>query len=222
MTRVYINEDAIRTNKVFVDEAEAYATAFQVSSYEQKLNYASRLGFEGDELTELMNNPSLQKSIITRHIIDSNIERLTGANKLNYDEEGRMYIEEYGTPYKPTPDPDKDKDKPTTSELKIEAFNNKIQDQGGREEFYKAFVEGPGANAADKLSEILEDLAIPNEVVQFQDEKGNVDQDVIKIDVAGREGKINIDISNPEMAIAKLQYAISGDYNYVREQLSKN
>lgn len=223
VTRIYINEDAIRTNKVFVDEAEAYATAFQVSSYEQKLNYASRLGFEGDELTELMNNPSLQKSIITRHIIDSNIERLTGANKLNYDEEGRMYIEEYGTPYKPTPDLDQDKDeKPTTSELKIEAFNNKIEEQGGREEFYKAFVKGPGANAADKLSEILEGLAIPNEVIQFQDKKGNVDQDVIRIDVAGKEDKINIDISNPEMAIAKLQYAISGDYNYVREQLSKN
>ena len=42
------------------------------------------------------------------------------------------------------------------------------------------------------------------------------------IEVDGKEGKIQIDISNPEMALAKLQYAISGDYSYVRELQKQN
>jgi len=69
---------------------------------------------------------------------------------------------------------------------------------------------------------MLQDLAIPNEVLQVQDSEGNVDQDLIRIDVAGRESKINIDITKPDMAIAKLKYAISGDYSHVRELQKQN
>jgi hypothetical protein len=75
---------------------------------------------------------------------------------------------------------------------------------------------------ADTLNRQLDDLAIPNQVVQVQDEAGNPVQDLIEIDVSGKEGKIQIDTSNPEMALAKLQYAISGDYSHVRELQKQN
>ena len=111
---------------------------------------------------------------------------------------------------------------PKTSELKLEAFEELIDTKGGKEKIYKAFVTGPGANVADQISLMLQDLAIPNEVLQVQDNEGNVDQDLIRIDVAGREGKIDIDITKPDMAIAKLKYAISGDYSHVRELQKQN
>ena len=225
VTKIYINEDALRTNKVFVDEAKAYAAGFAASSYDQKLNYASRLGFTGAALDKFMTDSDLQQSQVMRKVIQNNIQRLTGANRLFKDEDtGRMYIKEYGTPYKkPTEKEVKDKEKePTTSELKLEAFNEFMTQKGGKEEFYKSFVTGPGANVADTLNKQLDDLAIPNQVVQVQDEAGNPVQDLIEIDVSGREGKIEIDISNPEMALAKLQYAISGDYSHVRELQKQN
>ena len=111
---------------------------------------------------------------------------------------------------------------PKTSELKLEAFEELIDTKGGKEKIYSAFVTGPGANVADQISLMLQDLAIPNEVLQVQDSEGNVDQDIIKIDVAGREGKIDIDVTKPDMAIAKLKYAISGDYSHVRELQKQN
>lgn len=124
---------------------------------------------------------------------------------------------------KPTEKEVKDTEKePTTSELKLEAFNEFMTQKGGKEEFYKSFVTGPGASVADTLNRQLDDLAIPNQVVQVQDEAGNPVQDLIEIDVSGKEGKIEIDISNPEMALAKLQYAISGDYSHVRELQKQN
>lgn len=111
---------------------------------------------------------------------------------------------------------------PKTSELKLEAFEELIDTKGGKEKIFSAFVKGPGANVADQISLMLQDLAIPNEVLQVQDSEGNVDQDLIKIDVAGREGKIDIDVTKPDMAIAKLKYAISGDYSHVRELQKQN
>lgn len=124
---------------------------------------------------------------------------------------------------KPTEKEVKDEQKePTTSELKLEAFNEFMTQKGGKEEFYKSFVTGPGANVADTLNRQLDDLAIPNQVIQVQDEAGNPVQDLIEIDVSGKEGKIQIDTSNPEMALAKLQYAISGDYSHVRELQKQN
>jgi hypothetical protein len=111
---------------------------------------------------------------------------------------------------------------PKTSELKLEAFEELIDTKGGKEKIYRAFVTGPGANVADQISLMLQDLAIPNEVLQVQDNEGNVDQDLIRIDVAGREGKIDIDITKPDMAVAKLKYAISGDYSHVRELQKQN
>ena len=111
---------------------------------------------------------------------------------------------------------------PKASELKLEAFEELIDTKGGKEKIFSAFVKGPGANVADQISLMLQDLAIPNEVLQVQDSEGNVDQDLIRIDVAGRESKIDIDITKPDMAIAKLKYAISGDYSHVRELQKQN
>jgi len=104
VTRIYIDKNTIENNKVFNDEALAYAKEVAVSTYEQKLNYGKRIGLQGDDLLAFLNDSGLQASIVQRDIIQRNTERLTGSSMLKYDEqEEAYYIEEYSTPYlKPT------------------------------------------------------------------------------------------------------------------------
>lgn len=221
-TKIYINPDIVKDNDVFNKEAKAFAEGVRTSSKDQQIDILNRIGVPIENQEKYLNDPASQANIITEALINDNIKRITGSPDVKEDSNG-FYITEYSRDRaKPSVDSKSVDEEKTTTELKLEAFEEKITNQGGMQEFYKAFVKGPGSNAADTLNKLLQDLAIPNEVIQFQDQEGNVEQDIIKIDVAGKEGKIEIDVTNPEMAIAKLKYAISGDYGYVRELQKQN
>jgi hypothetical protein len=190
-------------NDKAIEEAKGSKLATQTELYDRRNNKA----VSPSQLKSLAENANMSE----QDYIKQNLE-------IKYYTLGKTFERK-----KPTEKEVKDKQKePTTSELKLEAFNEFMTQKGGKEEFYKSFVTGPGANVADTLNRQLDDLAIPNQAVQVQDEAGNPVQDLIEIDVSGKEGKIQIDTSNPEMALAKLQYAISGDYSHVRELQKQN
>jgi hypothetical protein len=181
VTKIYINEDALRTNKVFVDEAKAYAAGFAASSYDQKLNYASRLGFTGAALDKFMTDSDLQQSQVMRKVIQNNIQRLTGANRLFKDEDtGRMYIKEYGTPYK----------KPTEKEVKDEAASTDIS---YIEDIKIPIQEGPALESGKRPVDLI---ALENDVLNKQgfqvvkaEAVGGVDKIVITKSIAGTDNK---------------------------------
>jgi len=112
-------------------------------------------------------------------------------------------------------------EEPKSSDLQLEAFEEIIDKKGGKEKIYSAFTSGPASKVADELGSILDNLAIPHELLQVQDDDGNVDQDLIEIKV-NKGPKIKIDVSKPQMALEMLKYAISGDYGPVRELLKQN
>jgi len=118
------------------------------------------------------------------------------------------------------PKPEKPEE-PTNADLQLEAFEEVLNKKGGKEKIYSAFTSGPASKVADELGGILDNLAIPHELLQVQDDDGNVDQDIIEIKV-NKGPKIKIDVSKPQRAIEMLKYAISGDYGPVRELLKQN
>lgn len=103
-------------------------------------------------------------------------------------------------------------DKEKAASLKLKAFDQYMENKGGKRELYNTFVKGPGRAVVDKLNDQLENLSITNEVAIDPN-----NDDIIIIDIAGPEpGKLKIDIKNPEKAIKQLRYAISGDYTLMQ------
>jgi len=227
--KIFFNPNLIIDNPTVKADFKKHAAgvlAPGTSLDEQMLDLRNNFNYEGSRSDWQSKTPEEQEEYIITELEEQAIQQAMQGDKdfkVKFDEKAGKWFTYGKTTERKIPEKEvKDKEEPTTSELKLEAFNEFMTQKGGKEEFYKSFVTGPGANVADTLNRQLDDLAIPNQVVQVQDETGNPVQDLIEIDVSGKEGKIQIDISNPEMALAKLQYAISGDYSHVRELQKQN
>ena len=108
------------------------------------------------------------------------------------------------------------------AKLKLQSFERQMQGEG-RNKIYSAFTRGPGANVADTLTSILQDIGITNDVAQLIDSDGNPVADFITMKVNTSPAQtIKINIKNPELAIEKIKYAITGDYSYVSNYQLQN
>ncbi len=138
-TKIYINPEVIRTNRVFRDEAQAFAKGVRVSSRDQQIDVLEKLGVPKENMEEYLKNPSAQTTIIEDALIQQNIERLTGSADVKQDADGSFYITEYSKDRaKPKPEVGEEFEEKTgkeqiniqvIDELKIPTISDPIRDR---------------------------------------------------------------------------------------------
>lgn len=205
-TKIYIDPEVIRTNRVFRDEAQAFAKGVRVSTRDQQIDVLEKLGVPKENIEEYLKNPSAQTTIVEDALIQQNIERLTGSADVKQDADGSFYITEYSKDRAKTGDEEETQPFATLTE---QAWQD-----GGREKIIESFFNGSKENISLTVTDFIKQVGAPNKIEGF-DRDGAVG---IKIGVTGRRAEETVEIlatENPNEVLKKIQYALTGDETYL-------